>query len=149
MTCGDGLRRVTYGLQKIADTWLIAHDQVSVPLDMASGKGVVDLDLGARSACNDRSATRPAVRPASTHSTPNANSMSGFGLLGFEDAAGEHPMLTRREDLAEVGARHCAATVLGHASAVLGAPCSLLGGHRAAHVCVRHRALARPGSCRV
>ncbi|MFF2392194.1 YybH family protein [Nocardia sp. NPDC058114] len=38
--------RVTYGMRKIAGTWLIAHDQVSVPLDIASGKGVVDLDPG-------------------------------------------------------------------------------------------------------
>ena len=36
--------RVTYGLQKIGGTWLIAHDQVSVPLDLASGQGVVDLE---------------------------------------------------------------------------------------------------------
>ncbi|MBB5781482.1 YybH family protein [Nonomuraea jabiensis] len=36
--------RVTYCLQKIDGTWLIAHDQVSVPLDIASGKGVVDLE---------------------------------------------------------------------------------------------------------
>ncbi|MGI5129333.1 YybH family protein [Pseudonocardia sp. CA-107938] len=36
--------RVTYGMRKIDDVWLIAHDQVSVPLDVASGKGVVDLD---------------------------------------------------------------------------------------------------------
>ncbi|MGK8503447.1 YybH family protein [Nocardia asiatica] len=36
--------RVTYGLRKIDGTWLIAHDQVSVPLDIPSGKGVVDLE---------------------------------------------------------------------------------------------------------
>lgn len=36
--------RVTYGMRKIDDIWLIAHDQVSVPLDIASGKGVVDLE---------------------------------------------------------------------------------------------------------
>lgn len=36
--------RVTYGMRKIDGTWLIAHDQVSVPLDMPSGKGVVDLE---------------------------------------------------------------------------------------------------------
>ncbi|MFI2474703.1 YybH family protein [Nocardia xishanensis] len=36
--------RVTYGMRKIDNTWLIAHDQVSVPLDIASGKGVVDLE---------------------------------------------------------------------------------------------------------
>jgi ketosteroid isomerase-like protein len=36
--------RVTYGLQKIDGTWLIAHDQVSVPLDIATGKGVIDLE---------------------------------------------------------------------------------------------------------
>ncbi|WP_194818551.1 nuclear transport factor 2 family protein [Nocardia sp. XZ_19_385] len=36
--------RVTYGMRKIAGTWLIAHDQVSVPLDIASGKGVIDLE---------------------------------------------------------------------------------------------------------
>lgn len=35
--------RVTYCLQKIDGTWLITHDQVSVPLDVRSGKGVVDL----------------------------------------------------------------------------------------------------------
>ncbi|MFE7801346.1 YybH family protein [Nocardia sp. NPDC057440] len=36
--------RVTYGMRKVDDTWLIAHDQVSVPLDILSGKGVVDLE---------------------------------------------------------------------------------------------------------
>ncbi|WP_327149892.1 YybH family protein [Nocardia sp. NBC_01329] len=36
--------RVTYGMRKIDGTWLIAHDQVSVPFDMASGDGVVDLE---------------------------------------------------------------------------------------------------------
>ncbi len=36
--------RVTYGLRKIDATWLIAHDQVSVPLDIVSGKGTVDLE---------------------------------------------------------------------------------------------------------
>ncbi|WP_327581529.1 SgcJ/EcaC family oxidoreductase [Nonomuraea sp. NBC_00507] len=36
--------RVTYCLQKIDGTWLIVHDQVSVPLDISSGKGVVDLE---------------------------------------------------------------------------------------------------------
>lgn len=36
--------RVTYGLQKLDGVWLIAHDQVSVPLDIVSGKGVVDLE---------------------------------------------------------------------------------------------------------
>ncbi|MCW3841609.1 nuclear transport factor 2 family protein [Micromonospora yasonensis] len=35
--------RVTYCLQKIDGVWLITHDQVSVPLDIRSGKGVVDL----------------------------------------------------------------------------------------------------------
>jgi uncharacterized protein (TIGR02246 family) len=35
--------RVTYCLRNIDGTWLIAHDQVSVPLDIPSGKGVVDL----------------------------------------------------------------------------------------------------------
>ncbi|NKY26020.1 YybH family protein [Nocardia gamkensis] len=36
--------RVTYGMRKIDNAWLIAHDQVSVPLDISSGKGVVDLE---------------------------------------------------------------------------------------------------------
>ncbi|GAA3621488.1 hypothetical protein GCM10022419_128930 [Nonomuraea rosea] len=36
--------RATHCLQKIDGTWLIVHDQVSVPLDVASGKGVVDLE---------------------------------------------------------------------------------------------------------
>ncbi|MCU1643547.1 MAG: hypothetical protein JWN03_3822 [Nocardia sp.] len=35
--------RVTYGLHKLDGTWLIAHDQVSVPLDIATGNAVVDL----------------------------------------------------------------------------------------------------------
>ncbi|WP_406026141.1 nuclear transport factor 2 family protein [Nocardioides sp. NBC_00850] len=36
--------RVTYGLRKIGGTWVIAHDQVSVPLDILSGNGMVDLE---------------------------------------------------------------------------------------------------------
>jgi ketosteroid isomerase-like protein len=36
--------RVTYGLRKIDGNWVIVHDQVSVPLDMRSGKGLVDLE---------------------------------------------------------------------------------------------------------
>jgi ketosteroid isomerase-like protein len=35
--------RATFCFQKEDGNWLIAHDQVSVPLDMASGKGVTDL----------------------------------------------------------------------------------------------------------
>ncbi|WP_109526465.1 MULTISPECIES: YybH family protein [Nocardia] len=36
--------RVTYGFRKIDGLWLIAHDQVSVPFDLATGRGVVDLE---------------------------------------------------------------------------------------------------------
>jgi len=36
--------RVTYGLRRIDGTWRIAHDQVSVPLDILSGTGIVDLE---------------------------------------------------------------------------------------------------------
>lgn len=36
--------RVTSGLRKIDGTWRIAHDQVSVPLDILSGRGMVDLE---------------------------------------------------------------------------------------------------------
>jgi ketosteroid isomerase-like protein len=36
--------RATYGFQKVAGGWTIAHDQVSVPFDVRSGKGVVDLE---------------------------------------------------------------------------------------------------------
>ena len=36
--------RVTYGMRKIDGAWLIAHDQVSVPFDIQSGRGVVDLE---------------------------------------------------------------------------------------------------------
>ena len=36
--------RVTYGLQKIDGAWLITHDHVSVPLDIRTGKGAVDLE---------------------------------------------------------------------------------------------------------
>ena len=35
--------RATFCFQKVDGNWLIAHDQVSVPLDVASGKGVTDL----------------------------------------------------------------------------------------------------------
>lgn len=35
--------RATFCFQKIHGTWLIAHDQVSVPLDIQSGKGMTDL----------------------------------------------------------------------------------------------------------
>jgi uncharacterized protein (TIGR02246 family) len=35
--------RATLCFRKIDGTWLIAHDQVSVPLDVSSGKGVLDL----------------------------------------------------------------------------------------------------------
>jgi uncharacterized protein (TIGR02246 family) len=43
-TTGGMWVRVTYCLRKIDGTWLIVHDQVSVPLDIASGRGVVDLE---------------------------------------------------------------------------------------------------------
>ena len=36
--------RGTFCFQKIDGDWLIAHDQASVPFDVASGKGVVDLE---------------------------------------------------------------------------------------------------------
>ena len=36
--------RVTYGMRRIDGAWLIAHDQVSVPFDVESGRGVVDLE---------------------------------------------------------------------------------------------------------
>lgn len=36
--------RGTLCFRKLDDNWLIAHDQVSVPLDITSGKGVVDLE---------------------------------------------------------------------------------------------------------
>ncbi|MFI7448958.1 YybH family protein [Nonomuraea sp. NPDC049714] len=35
--------RATFCFRKTDDHWLIAHDQVSVPFDIASGKGVADL----------------------------------------------------------------------------------------------------------
>jgi ketosteroid isomerase-like protein len=36
--------RGTFCFQQIDDEWLIVHDHVSVPLDIASGKGLVDLE---------------------------------------------------------------------------------------------------------
>jgi ketosteroid isomerase-like protein len=36
--------RVTFCFRKTDDTWLIAHDQASVPLDLPTGKGVTDLE---------------------------------------------------------------------------------------------------------
>jgi uncharacterized protein (TIGR02246 family) len=36
--------RATFCFQQVDGNWLIAHDQVSVPLDVPSGKGVTDLE---------------------------------------------------------------------------------------------------------
>lgn len=36
--------RATFCFRKIGGDWLIAHDQVSVPFDIASGRGVTDLE---------------------------------------------------------------------------------------------------------
>lgn len=36
--------RATFCFRKIDGNWLIAHDQVSVPFDFASGQGVTDLE---------------------------------------------------------------------------------------------------------
>ncbi|MET8877732.1 nuclear transport factor 2 family protein [Nocardia sp. NPDC004604] len=36
--------RATFCFQKVGGTWLIAHDQASVPVDILSGKGVTDLE---------------------------------------------------------------------------------------------------------
>jgi ketosteroid isomerase-like protein len=36
--------RATFCFQKLDGNWMIAHDQVSVPLDIASGQGVTDLE---------------------------------------------------------------------------------------------------------
>lgn len=36
--------RVTFCLRRTDGGWTIAHDQVSVPTDVASGRGVVDLE---------------------------------------------------------------------------------------------------------
>jgi ketosteroid isomerase-like protein len=51
--------RATFCFRKTDDTWLIAHDQVSVPLDFPSGRGVADLEpWTARS-----SSTAPGGKP--------------------------------------------------------------------------------------
>lgn len=36
--------RATFCFRKIDGSWLIAHDQASVPLDVQSGRGVTDLE---------------------------------------------------------------------------------------------------------
>jgi ketosteroid isomerase-like protein len=36
--------RGTFGFRNVDGNWLIVHDQASVPFDIASGKGVVDLE---------------------------------------------------------------------------------------------------------
>jgi ketosteroid isomerase-like protein len=36
--------RVTFCFEKLGGNWLITHDQASVPFDVASGKGVADLE---------------------------------------------------------------------------------------------------------
>ena len=44
-TTTDGMWvRATYCLRKLDGNWLITHDQVSVPLDVRSGRGVTDLE---------------------------------------------------------------------------------------------------------
>ncbi|WP_410619627.1 YybH family protein [Amycolatopsis sp. cmx-8-4] len=49
-TLGDGTAtngmwvRATFGFRKIDGDWLIVHDQASVPFDLPSGRGVVDLE---------------------------------------------------------------------------------------------------------
>ncbi|UOZ05975.1 nuclear transport factor 2 family protein [Amycolatopsis sp. WQ 127309] len=49
-TLGDGTAtngmwvRATFGFRKIEGDWLIVHDQASVPFDLPSGRGVVDLE---------------------------------------------------------------------------------------------------------
>jgi ketosteroid isomerase-like protein len=39
----DRWERLTFCFQKIGDKWLIAHEHVSVPADLKTGKSVVDL----------------------------------------------------------------------------------------------------------
>lgn len=36
--------RITFCFRKVDGSWLIAHDQASVPLDISSGRGVTDLE---------------------------------------------------------------------------------------------------------
>ena len=36
--------RATFCFQKVDGNWLIVHDQVSVPLDLATGQGITDLE---------------------------------------------------------------------------------------------------------
>jgi ketosteroid isomerase-like protein len=44
-TATDGMWvRATFCFRKVDDSWLIAHDQVSVPLDISTGRGVTDLE---------------------------------------------------------------------------------------------------------
>ncbi|WP_062987510.1 YybH family protein [Nocardia anaemiae] len=35
--------RVTFGFRKVDGNWVITHDQVSVPFDISTGRGVADL----------------------------------------------------------------------------------------------------------
>lgn len=43
-TTTDGMWvRATFGFRRVDGHWLIVHDQVSVPFDIASGNGVADL----------------------------------------------------------------------------------------------------------
>jgi ketosteroid isomerase-like protein len=44
MATGGMWVRATFCFRKINGNWLITHDQVSVPFDIASGKGVTDLE---------------------------------------------------------------------------------------------------------
>ena len=42
----SGFVRLTQGFKKFGDKWLIVHDQYSVPIDMESGKALMDLKPG-------------------------------------------------------------------------------------------------------
>ncbi|GAA4618268.1 hypothetical protein GCM10023195_81990 [Actinoallomurus liliacearum] len=44
MATGGMWVRATFCFRKIDGDWLIVHDQISVPFDIASGKGVADLE---------------------------------------------------------------------------------------------------------
>jgi ketosteroid isomerase-like protein len=42
----SGFVRLTQGFKRFGDKWLIVHDQYSVPVDMESGKALMDLKPG-------------------------------------------------------------------------------------------------------
>jgi hypothetical protein len=117
-----------------ARRWLDAHDPASRLADLAGILAEYQVRLvihpeTVNRTRTDRSATQSG-RETVEHALQAERELDvGVEFLGFEDAAGEHRVFARREDLADVGADAALPLLFGQAGALLGAPNGLLGGH--------------------